>query len=163
MKPLNKLIEKSNQTVEWDETTKQYRLTLAYCKDAFDSNFRDDEVLRRRIKKNSSIIYRWIHNHIHSRNRTVVDFVLNNTVEGRELITNMLTAQMEADIETAYNDLSSTPAVNVSSGQVIDRNELRRNQICVDAEQEFENSADYVGFNLGYQAMYPYNYFVLFR
>lgn len=163
MKQLHKIQPYSDNDLTWNESTHQYELTLQYCKANFEDNFRDDGVLQKRIQKNSHKIYRFIKYRVYSRNRPIVNNVLNNTQEGREFIKEMLSAQMEADIETGFNDLSSTPAVNVANGQIIDRNELYRNQICVDAEQIFDSSDDYFGFRIGYQAAFPPIYFVLLK
>jgi len=163
MKQLHKIKPYSNKDLKWNEKTKQYELTLAYCKDLFDDNYADDGVLQKRIEKNSRLIYRWIRYRVYSRNRQIVANVINYTQEGRDFIKEMLTVQMEADSETGYNDLSKTPAVNVSNGQIIDRNQLWLNQVCVDAEQVFDSSDDYFGFRIGYQASFPPIYFVYFR
>lgn len=163
MKALKKIKPYTDDKLTWDESSQQYYLTIEYCKNQFDNTFRDDEVLKRRIKKNSRKIYNWIKYHINSYNKPVVESVLNKTQEGRNFILEMLTIQMEADVETGFNDLSSTPAINVNNGQVLDRNELWRNQICVDAEQLFNTSDQYFGFRLGYQCPYPYSFFTFFR
>ena len=89
--------------------------------------------------------------------------VLQNTEEGREFLFDILTTQLEADLETGYNDLSSSPAINLANGQVMDRNELYRNQICVDAEQIFDDSDRYFGFRIGYQCVFPQIYFTFFK
>lgn len=163
MKALTKIKPYSNEQLQWDEDSHKYYLTVEYCKNNFDITYSDDEVLKRRIKKNSRKVYGWIKYHVNGYNRPVVENVLNGTQEGRDFILEMLSIQMEADIETGFNDLSETPAVNVANGQIIDRNELWRNQICVDAEQLFDSSETYFGFRLGYQAKYPYAFFTYFR
>lgn len=163
MKILKKIKPYTDNKLEWDEKTQQYSLTLEYCKNEFENTFADDGVLQKRIKKNTRKIYRYIYSHINSYNKPVVDGVLSKTQEGRDFILEMLSIQMEADIETGFNDLSNTPAINLSNNQVLDRNELIRNQICVDAEQVFDSSDRYFGFRLGYQSWYPYSFFTYYR
>ena len=163
MKQLNKITPSSTDQLDWDEDSQKYFLKISYVKNEFDVTTLDDEALLKRIKKNSRKIYRWIDYHINSYNKPVVRAVLNKTQEGREFLLEMLSIQMEADLETGFNDLSSTPAINLSNGQVLDRDELYRNQICVDAEQVFECSDKYFGFRLGYQARYPYTFFTFYK
>lgn len=138
----------------------RYELTLAYVKKNFEVTFRDDGVLQRRITKNSRKIYNYIFSHSNSYNNAVVNFCLFKTEEGRKWIKDILTEQMEADLESGYNDLSSTPAINVANGGVIDRNQLSVNQITIDTEQIIDRSADYFGFNLMYQSQFPAGYFL---
>lgn len=163
MKQLHKIKPETNEELRWDADHNQYVLTIEYFKNNFDSVFTDDEELRKRLEKNSRKIYRFIRNRVYSRNRPIVDKVINYTQEGRDFIKELLTTQIEADAETGFNDLSSTPAVNLSNGQVIDRNELYRNQVSVDTEQVFDDSDAYFGFRIGYQAAFPPIYFVLFK
>lgn len=163
MKQLQKITPYSDENLTWDDSTKKYYLTLEYCKANFDDNFADDEVLMKRIKMNTNLIYRFIKYRACSFNRRIIEKVVNYTQEGRDFLLEMLSAQMSADIETGYNDLSKTPAINVANGQVLDRNELYRNQLCVDAEQIFDSSDAWFGFRIGYQAPFPPIYFVMFK
>ena len=145
----------------FDEEEGRYVLTIECAKDLFPNNFRDDGVLLKRLKKNSRKIYNFIHYRGASVNREVVDFLLNRTEEGRKFLYAVLTEQMEADVETGYNDLSSSPAVNVSNGQVIDRELLAQNQISVDAEQIINDSASYFGVSIVLRTQFPWAYFAL--
>ena len=163
MKQLHKINPYSDDSLFWNDETKQYELTVQYCKANYDVNYADDDTLKRRIKKNSRKIYRFIKYRTYSSNRPVVDKVLHYTEEGRQFLLEILSVQMEADNETGYNDLSETPAINISNGQVLDRNELYKNQLCVDAEQVFDSSDNWFGFRIGYQAPFPPIYFVFFK
>lgn len=163
MKTLHKIKPYSDEKLTWDENSEQYVLTKQYFKATYDSVYADDGVLEKRLRENSKLIYRFIKNRTYSRNRPVVKNVLNYTQEGRDFIFELLDAQISADAETGYNDLSKTPAINVANGQIIDRNELYRNQVCVDAEQVFDDSDSYFGFRIGYQCPFPPIFFVLFK
>lgn len=134
---------------------KRYVLTLEYAKKNFPPNFKDDETLILRLKANSRKVYDYIHYRCHSKNRRIVDTLINKTEEGRAFIQEVLHAQMEADIKTGYNDLTSAPAVNLSNGQIIDREELFRNAISVETEQLLEGSAGIFGVDLLSRAPYP--------
>ncbi len=163
MKQLHKIKPYSDNELVWNENTKQYELTLEYFKSNYDDNFADDEETKKRLKKNSRLIYRFIKYRTCSYNRRIVDKVINYTQEGRNFIKEMLSTQMESDVETAYNDLSKIPAINVANGQVIDRNLLHANEVSVPTEEIWDSSDDWFGFRLGYQAPYPPIYFVMFK
>ena len=163
MKNLKFITPASTEELEWDAKSHQYLLKIEYVKDQIDVNYGDDEILKKRIRENSRLIYRFIKNRVHSYNRKLVNNVLENTEEGREFIKELLLTQLEADNETGYNDLSKTPAINIASNQVIDRNELYRNQVCVDVEQIFDDSDSYFGFRIGYQSPFPAYLFVYLR
>lgn len=152
---------RNDENMEFDETSNRYVLTLEYAKAHFPNVFRDDQVLKQRLIKNSRKIYDFIHYRGYSGNRKVVDFLLNRTAEGRDFLLQALSTQMEADAQSGYNDLSQAPAVNVATGQVIDREVLANNQICVDAEQIIENSASWFGVPITYRARYPWRLFLL--
>lgn len=144
-----------NEYLKWDEPTKRYELKLEYVKSELDVHFADDAVLEKRIKKNSRKIYNYIKYHSYSGNSHNIGVLLNKTEEGRQFLKDVLLEQLEADNETAFNDLSSAPAVNVANGQIIDRDELQRNQISVDTEQIIERNADYFGFNICIMTRFP--------
>lgn len=155
MKPLNIKKPYDDQFLKFNEATKRYELTIEFVKNEFDSNFRDDKVLQRRIEKNSRKIYNYIKYHSYSGNSELINKLLNETEEGRSFLKAVLYEQMEADIETGFNDLSSQPAINVANGQIIDRAELQKNQISVDAEQIIDRNADYFGFNICVMTRFP--------
>jgi len=155
MKSLHYIQPYDNSELVWDAKIKKYRLTKEYVKDNFDITFRDDATLDRRIKKNSNKVYTYIINRCYSGNRLVVDRLLNYTQEGRDFILQVLTSQIEADLETGFNDLTLQPSVNVANGQSIDRNILLANQVSVDTELLVDNNANNFGFNLFLQTAFP--------
>ena len=67
----------------------------------------------------------------------------------------ILSSQMEADIDSGYNDLTKFSPINVATGQVVAREEFKRNQVSVETEQIFDNSDDYMGIRIGYLAAFP--------
>ena len=155
MKKLKTITPYSDDSLTYDETTKKYYLTLDFCKAEFDPNFRDDAVLEKRIRKNTRVIYNFIHSRINNSNTQIVDFIITNTQEGRDFMLKLLETQMEADVDNGFNDLSLTPAINVSNGQIIDREEIRRNLVTVEVENLFYNSAKYLGINISYAGPFP--------
>lgn len=155
MKNLNFTQPYTDEILQWNEKSKKYELTIQFVKSELDVHFADDSVLESRIRKNSRKIYNYIKYHSYSGNSYFIDVLLNKTKEGRDFLKEVLLEQLEADNETGFNDLSSQPAVNVANGQVIDRNELQRNQISVDTEQLIERNADWFGFNICIMTRFP--------
>ena len=163
MKILTIVKPQSDAKMEWDSASKRYVLAMGYFKDEFGSNFHDDGVLLKRLKQNSRKVYNFIRYRSYSQNWEVVEFMLNHTQEGKDFLLELLSTQMEADNETGYNDLSNAPAVNVANGQVLDRNQLIANQLCVDAEQIIDSSSTYFGVPICFATCYPWNYFLWVR
>ena len=160
----NLIIKKhyTDDKMVYNEITGQYELALNYVKSLFQITFKDDTTLQKRIPKNSRKIYNFIFYRSYSSNSRVINFLLNETENGRKFLFDVLSEQMEADLQTGYNDLSNQPAVNVANGQAIDRNVLANNQISVDTEQVIENSASYFGgINLLYRSIFPAGLFLL--
>lgn len=163
MKSLKVITPYSDDSLRYDETTNQYFLTREYCKSAFERTFKNDQVLDRRIEKNTNKVYDFIFSRVNSSNVQVVSKLLSSTEEGRSFVLKLLSYQMEADTESGYNDLTSVSPVNVSNGQVIPREEILRNQVTVDVEQMLNNSARYLGINIWYAAKFPPNALFIMR
>jgi len=161
MKTLNTITPYSDNDLTFDESLGMYLLTIQKVKSVYDNNFQDDQTLLRRIKKNSRKVYNFIYYRGFSANKKAITFLLNRTKEGREFILNVLLEQMEADLESGYNDLSSSPAINVSNGQTIDREHLAQNQVSVDTEQLIENSTYYFGVPITLRAPFPWRYYLV--
>lgn len=134
----------------------RYQLTLQVVKDEFENTFQDDQILKKRIRKNSKKVYDFIFYRGYSGNKDIIEKLINHTDEGRKFIFEVLVSQMEADLESGYNDLSMTSPVNVSNGQVIDREILANNQVSIDTEQLIENSATYFGVSIVYRSPFPW-------
>ena len=67
MKPLEYITPYSDDSLTYNENTKQYSLTREYCKAVFDTTFRNDQILDRRIEKNSDKIYDFIFSRVNTR------------------------------------------------------------------------------------------------
>jgi hypothetical protein len=139
-----------------------YVLTLAEFHENFDNVFKDEDTTKKRLLANSRLIYNYIRENCYSKNRKLVKFLLNNTKEGRKFIYDVLIEQMSADVDSGYNDLSKQPAVNLANGQILPRDELKRNQIAITTEQIIDSSNDYFGFNIMYQGVFPRNVYAYF-
>ena len=146
----------NDEVMTYNENTGRYELTIEYVKDNFTINFRDDRTLKERIKKTSRKIYNVIFARSNSANKQVIDFMLNRTLQGRVFLHDLFYEQLEADLQTGFNDLSSMPAINYANGNVIPREEQIRNQISVDTEQILDRSVEYFGINLLYSSTFPF-------
>lgn len=147
----------------WNDKTGRYELTLQYCKNNFDSTYRNDGVLQRRIKLNSQVVYNYIALRVATVNKSVVNFLLNKTQEGRDFLLELLSAQQYADIQTGYNDMIFQPAINFSGGNDKDRNQIKLNALCVAAEQILNESDNYFGVRITYQGQFPWPFFQILR
>lgn len=145
----------NDQKLNYNENTGRYELTIQYLKDEFGPCYADDGIATQRIKLNSRVVYSYILIHTATFNRQVVNFLLTKTEEGRKFLLDILREQQYADIQTGYNDLKYTPAISFGNGQDKDRNEIRKNGLCIAAEEIFQSSAEYFGFNIGYLGQFP--------
>lgn len=152
------VIEKpyNDEVLVFNELTGRYELTMQYVKNNFDISFANDKVLKERITKNSRKIYNVIYARSNSANKSVVEFMLHRTLQGRVFIHDLLFEQIEADLQSGYNDLSNMPAINYAKGNIIPREEQIRNQISVDTEQILDRSQQYFGINILYSSTYPF-------
>lgn len=160
MKQLTTIKPYSDDKLIWNDKTNQYELAFKFVKEEYPGNFQDDATLKRRIKKNSRVIYSFLNYRINNYNKRFVSKLLSNTQEGRNFMFALLSLQFEADVETGYNDIGSTPAINFANGQIMDRNQIWANLVTVDVEQEFDNSPSYFGLNIGVQTALPPNLYL---
>ncbi len=156
---MNKIAPFTDTVLEWDESASQYVLTKAYIKGHFTVNYRDDGVLDARRKKNSRVVYRVITARLNQSNAPLAMWLLNNTEEGRAFMRDILSEQMEADLATGYNDLGAQNPINFAGGRntVIDRYEIEKNLLCVNADMMIQGVTNYFPFNLFVQYPYPWN------
>ena len=155
MRTLNFTQPYTDDVLTWNSSLQQYELTPQFVKSNLDIHFADDDILAKRIKKNSRKVYKYIKYRAFSGNVPYINTLLNQTLEGREFILQVLLEQLDADNETGFNDLSSQPAIDMASGREINRESLFANQISVDTEQLIDTNNEYFGFNIMVQYAYP--------
>ena len=153
---LQKIEPYSDADMGYDPDAEMYVLTFEWAKANLPNTFKDDDVLKKRLVKNSQKVYRALRYRGFSANWRYALPIANKTEEGRNYIFDLLRAQMEADAESGFNDLTLTPAINVSNGQIIDRELLFANDLSVDAEIIMDSSQGYFGFPLPCRTAYPY-------
>lgn len=154
---MKKIEPYTDNALEWDKDNNQYVLTKAYIKANYEVNYRDDRVLDARRKKNSRVVYRVIVARLYQSNVPLAIWLLNHTDEGRQFMLDILKEQMEADLASGYNDLGSQNPINLASGQTIDRFEIEKNLLCVNADMMIQGVTNYFPFNLFVQYEYPWN------
>lgn len=148
----------SDNLLTYDENSGNYILTIEICKSELPTeNINDDGILLKRIKKNSRIVYNYIYTHCAQANINVVERLLNYTQNGRKFLFDVLMAQMEADLESAYNDLGIQSPVNVVNGSTLDTKKIFDEQLCLMAKNIVNTqSKKYFGFNIMYKSVFPY-------
>ncbi|WP_407392347.1 hypothetical protein, partial [Methanobrevibacter sp.] len=77
---MKELIIKSHyndETLEWNSNTDRYQLTFKYFKTLFNpSPFKNDAIVKQRIKQTSLRVYSYIIAHSNTANRPVINFLL---------------------------------------------------------------------------------------
>ena len=142
--------------LEWNENTGRFQLTVKYVKSLRDAMpYKNDSILKQRIKQTSLHVYNYIFNNSASVNRPVINFLLNKTENGYKFLLEVLTAQIEADMDWAYNDLIVRPVINASNGQTGDREQFRLNAISIECEEIIKDS---IGYYLC--VLYPFNWYL---
>lgn len=165
MTPLKIVSQPYNDDVlEWNSEIERYQLKLSYVKSLRDvMPYKNDRTTQQRIKQTSLRVYNYIFNHSNTANRAVVNFLLKRTENGRKFLKEVLTAQIEADMEYGYNDLMVRPVINAVSGQEGDRDNFRLNAISLECEEIINDSVGYFGFNICYLPVYPWSLFTMVR
>lgn len=152
-----KKISENDHSLEFNKETGRYQLTLEFVKTLFDEMpVKSDSVVKRRIKDTSRLVYNYILGRCYTGNRALVNYLLNETENGKKFLKEVMAIQIESDLLSGLNSLGKLPTINMSTGQIFDRNQVRINQLCVQCEDEINESQNYfAGINLLYQA--PYN------
>lgn len=155
----------TDSNIEWNEETARYQLTVEFVKRMYDvCPIRNDSILQRKIKNVSRDIYHYIYTRCHTANRQVVNFLINNTENGRKFLQEVLECQMESELEYAYGDIIKVPVINVATGQEGNREAYKENAVSIATQQVLEDSAAYfAGINLFLQAPYPPMIFIAFN
>lgn len=153
----------SDDSLTYDEITDRYQLTREFCKKNFEITLKSDLILDREIERNTDNVYDFIFSKVNTLNMNVVKNLLNKTEEGRKLILKALTYQMEANLESGFNSTGKIPLVNPSNGQILQREEVARNQVSVEVERLLNNSNLYLGINIFYQGTFPPYFINLYK
>lgn len=158
MNTINFIKPYSDDRLEYNELTKKYQLTRNYCLNLLGGNpYQDDATLDKRILLNTRVVYSYILTMGNSNNKKYNLALLNYTKNGRNILKEVLSAQFLADAETGYNDLIKQLPINFNDYKKIDRNEMFKNMLCVEAQAILENSKnDLYGYNLISQISYGY-------
>ena len=126
-------------TMKYDPHKHRYILTTVALNEVGNTWKNDQAFIERRLRQISNVVYNYIFSHTHSSNISLVEFVLACTEEGRRAIEEMLTYQLEADVENGYNDISKILPINPANGQVIRHIDIKENAMCIEARNVFED------------------------
>lgn len=156
----------TDEKLEYNENTGRYQLTVSYMKSLREGEsvpYRNDEIAKRRLREISQTIYSYLITHSNTANRQVIYFLLNKTENGRRFLIDVLSTQLESDLEFATNDIGKIALVNSQTGQVGDRDVYRQNLISIATENIIDDSVGYFGVNLCCMMPFDYYWFDLVR
>lgn len=121
------------ETMRYDATLHQYILMPKVIND-LGGSYKDDGVRDRTLKAISRRVYGWIYKTANSGNRYYFEFELACNPLLRPVIEEALTAQLEADLASGYNDIALQSPIDFVKGTILDRDAIERNVICLEAE-----------------------------
>lgn len=152
----------NDESLEWNEDTNRYQATLNLAKNLFEvCPIKSDRELQRVIKNLASSIYHYIFSRTHTANRHIVEFLLNNTENGRKFLKEVFECQLESELQYTYGDITKVPVINVQTGQEGNRENYSQNAISIATQQIIEDSAAFFGgINLLLQVQYPSTLFI---
>lgn len=146
---MKKIEPYSDAKMLYNKELERYELNANYVKNNFEVPF-DDNVLEKRIKKNTRVVYNRIFEIANSGNRKIINTIINHTQEYRDYIFDCLSAQMESDLASGYNDQGLF--VPESKEQ---REMQQINAVCVECERIIMSAKGYGGVNLVYGGVLP--------
>ena len=146
---MKRIIPYSDEKMLYNKELERYELNKTWVKNNFDIPF-DDNVLEKRIKKNTRVVYNRIFEIANSANRKIINKIINCTKEYRNYIFDCLSSQIESDLISGYNDQS---AFVPESKEQRDLQVL--NAVSVDTERIIYNAKSYGGINLVYSGVLP--------
>lgn len=142
----------------YDKSFHRYYLTLNAII-SLGGSYSNDIIATQRLKEITNNVYLFIYTTANQSNRYYNEFLISCTEDGRQLIQDTLFEQLRADLESRQNDIVKQPAIDFSKGLVIDRNEIIRNRISVNAEAVLNSGV--CGINILSSVAYANNLFNL--
>ena len=106
---------------------------------ALGGQYKNETIATRRLESISKAVYRYIYEHGNSANRYYVEFILNCTREGREMLYNAMYEQLTADVDNGYEDGAKQNLIDFATGNIIDREQVKKNRLAIDAECEIHS------------------------
>lgn len=140
-----------SDTMIYDKNTHRYILTLTSIEKA-NGRYSNDGVATQRLLEMSNNVYLYIYSNASQSNRYYIEFIISCTKQGRDFIEQVLTEQLYADLESRQNDICKQTAIDFQSGRIIDRQVIKANRICVNAEDTINSGI--CGINLMFQGTY---------
>lgn len=140
--------------MEWNKTIHEWVLTIEEANDIgnVSSVFGSEDNAERELKSIARTIYNYIHSYGSVGNRVYVDWHIYTDASLKDVIYRASMAQLEAHLESGLNDLKKQVGVNIETGQVIDKKDLKDHSLCVEAEDILVNGDG--SFNICYAGYY---------
>lgn len=125
----------------YDLTNHRYTLIAQYCSDIANLSdvYADQNSIQKTLNSISRTIYNWIYSRIPLRNKDYVEYLLAKHDDCIRAVYDAMRAQLEADISSGYNDIKNQPALNFATGMNIGREEIKKNLVCVEAQNILES------------------------
>ena len=139
----------------YNEKTEQYEFSLTEAKSLVGSPFQDDAIFEQHLKDISNSVYSYMYHLGNTNNKVYTKLIVNYSDKGRKFIYKALESQLRADADNGYDAIKKQNPVDFQNGKVIDREEIRRNLVCVSCENILKNSsADLDGYNVCYEGVF---------
>ena len=143
---------KDTDEMRYDFASHKFVLQLAVV-NALDGHYKSQEVAKRRLISISNTIYNYIYEHSNSHNKAFLEFYLNCTKQGQEIIRNAMYNQLLADLENGYDSIGVQNNIDYSSGNIVSREQQKANRICLDSEIEINSATTPI--NVLYAGVFP--------
>ncbi len=136
----------------YDKKSHKFVLKLAVV-NALDGRYKTETIAKRRLISISNAIYRYIYEHSNSHNKAFLEFYLNCTKEGQEIIRNAMYFQLLADLDSGYESIATQVNIDYSNGGIVSREQQKLNRICIDSESEINSATTPI--NVLYAGVFP--------
>jgi hypothetical protein len=139
---------RTTNMMTYDLNNHRYVLKAQYCSEIANLSevYADQSAIDKTLKSISRTIYNWIYSRIPVCNKNYIEYLLAKHEDCIRALYEAMLAQLEADISSGYNDIKNQSAINFSTGMHLDREEIRKNLVCIEAQNILEGCA----FNMFY-------------
>lgn len=134
--------------MNYDKDNHRYVLVAKNCSDIANLSevYSDFNTIEKTLKSISRTIYNWIYSRVPFSNKNYIEYLLATHKDCIRVIYGAMIAQLEADIASGYNDIKNQPAINFQTGMNVGRDEIKKNLVCIEAQNILESCS----FNIFY-------------
>lgn len=125
----------------YDKATHRFTLIPQYCSDIANLSevYADQNSIQKTLNSISRTIYNWIYSRVPVSNKNYIEYLLAKHPDCILAVYEAMKSQLEADVSSGYNDIKNQPAINFQTGMNIDRNDIKRNLVCIEAQNILES------------------------